>query len=121
MTTRPKKAAAPPLRHVRGWLQLPADAAGAVPAAGVVEVRDVSLQDAAAPLLASVRVQAESIVAGGRVPFVVEVPEVEAARSLNLRVQLEAGGQVFLSTQSLPVAARGEVSGLLAPLTRIDG
>lgn len=109
------------MRRIRGVVTIPADAPTTT-ARVVVEVRDVSYADGTAPVLASVAMEGIPVRPGGRIPFVLDAPEVLAATSLSLRchVDLVGDGTVavgdLLSTRSIPVLVSGGAGPLTVPV-----
>ncbi|WP_350247172.1 hypothetical protein RBB84_03540 [Rhodococcus sp. D-6] len=109
------------MRRVRGVVMIPTDAPTTT-ARVVVEVRDVSYADGTAPVLASVAIEGAPMWPGGRIPFVLDAPEVPAATALSLRchVDIVGDGTVavgdLLSTRSIPVPVTGDVGPLTAPV-----
>ena len=113
-----------PTRTLSGNAVLPPDVVPGAVGSVRVELRDVSQQDAPSLLLASVDLEGVALAPGATIPFELQAPAADAGRSLALRVQVDAhsqrgGRHVYLSTQSFPVPATGDVSGLEVNLTRI--
>ncbi|SUE13282.1 Uncharacterised protein [Rhodococcus gordoniae] len=109
------------MRRVRGVVTIPADAPTTT-ARVVVEVRDVSYADGAAPVLASVAIEDTPVRPGGRIPFVLDAPEVPATTALSLRCHLDIVGDGvvavgdLLSTRSIPVPVTGDAGPLTVPV-----
>jgi putative lipoprotein len=107
------------MRSIRGTIVLPADVMPRQAHQVAVEVRDVSVADAPSMVIAAYHLSDVIIKPGGRIPFEIEVPEVEATRALSLRVHvsLQEGQNVkagdLISTVSCPVPT----SGALPPVT----
>jgi uncharacterized lipoprotein YbaY len=110
------------MRRVRGTVIMPA-AAPSTTALMIVEVRDTSLADSPAPVVASLRLPATAVAPHEHRTFDLAAPEVPTRNRLSLRchVSLAGDGVVaagdLLSTQSIPVAAAGDVDHLTVPLT----
>lgn len=79
----------------------------------VVEVRDVSVADAPSAVVAAANLPAVNLEPGARLPFEVDVPEVDSTRSLSLRVHVNFQGAQsvkpgdLISTASYPIPANG--------------
>ncbi|UTT49893.1 MULTISPECIES: hypothetical protein [Rhodococcus] len=88
----------------------------------VVEVRDVSYADGTASVLASVAMEDIPVRPGGRISFVLDVPEVSAATALSLRCHVDLVGEGvvavgdLLSTRSIPVPVTGDAGPLTVPV-----
>ena len=110
------------MRRVRGTVVMPA-AAPSTTALMIVEVRDTSLADRPAPVIASVRLPDAEVAPHLHGAFELVVPEVPTRNRLSLRchVSLAGDGMVaagdLLSTESIPVTAVGDVDHLVVPLT----
>jgi len=109
------------VRRVHGVVTMPADAP-VTTALLVVEVRDVSLADGGAPVLASVAMAGTPVQPGGRARFELAAPEVPAAMALSLRCHLDLNGDGtvavgdLLSTRSIPVPTTGDAGPLTVPV-----
>lgn len=104
---------------------LPSDVQSVVAAALIVEVRDVSMADAASTVLVSRRLRRVKLRPGGRIPFTLDVPEAAPSASLSVRVHVDVDGDGrvsagdLLSTRSYPVAPTGPVGALQIAVVRI--
>jgi uncharacterized lipoprotein YbaY len=102
-------------RRIDGSVVLPSDAPTAV-ARVIVEVRDVTYADAPAPVVASVALPNVAVQPNRRIPFELEAPEATAGQQFSLQCYVDITGGAILaagdlvSTQSVPVPARGDVS-----------
>ncbi len=109
---------------VRGHVSLPPDSPRLRAARLLVEVRDVSRADAPSQVVGA-QVQADvPLSPGGRVPFAVEVPDLDPTSSYGLRVHVDLSGTGTLepgdliSTQASPVSA-DTTDELIAPVNRV--
>ncbi|WP_030192745.1 YbaY family lipoprotein [Streptomyces sp. NRRL S-87] len=109
---------------VQGFVALPPDAPAQVAARLLVEVRDVSLADAAS-IVVGAQVQTDvPLSPGGRIPFRVLLPDLDPAASYGLRVHVDMAGagtveaDDMINTRSVPVVP-GAGQELLAPVTRV--
>ncbi|THF87878.1 hypothetical protein E7T09_01195 [Deinococcus sp. KSM4-11] len=107
---------------LRGHLLLPAGPLPAQAARVRVELRDVGVQDAPAPLLAAAQWQNVDL-AGGRVAYrVPDVPDLTGRQvAVQVHVDLDGSGQItpgdLLTTRHVPVTdLRADVD---VPLTRV--
>jgi putative lipoprotein len=107
------------MRTIQGSIVLPPDAPKGRYGRLLVEVRDVSRLDAPSTVVAHTELDNVAIEPDGQVPFELEVPEVEAVRSLSLRVHASHDGSQriksgdLLTTSSYPIPT----SGTQAPMT----
>jgi len=85
---------------VHGELIIPADAVPGL-ASGVVELRDVALMDAPAPLVATLILDRIVVTPGGTIPFEITLPHGTAFRTLAVRAQIGAGGTSSLGSGDL--------------------
>ncbi|TWH63207.1 hypothetical protein L612_001000001590 [Rhodococcus rhodochrous J38] len=82
----------------------------------------MSYADGTAPVLASVAMEGTPVRPEGRIPFVLDAPEVPAATALSLRchVDIVDDGTVaigdLLSTRSIPVPVTGDAGPLTVPV-----
>jgi putative lipoprotein len=114
---------------VFGEVVLPADLPPGTPLSTVVvEVRDVSLADAPAPVVASTVIDDAPLEPGGRIPFELDIPEPEPGHDLGLRVHVDRTGSGtttkgdLLNTVAVHVAgplARPGSSPVVVPVTQI--
>ncbi|MEV0375648.1 YbaY family lipoprotein [Streptomyces sp. NPDC050636] len=109
---------------VSGVVSLPAEAPAAVAARVLVEVRNVSLADAPSVVVGA-QVQTDvPLRPGGRIPFSVDVPDLDPGDSYGLRVHVDLAGTGVLepgdliSTQSNPVPAE-PTDELVAPVSPV--
>ncbi|MET7620343.1 YbaY family lipoprotein [Streptomyces sp. NPDC005408] len=109
-------------RTVTGFVSLPPDAPTGPATRFLVEVRDVSRADAPSTVVGA-QVQSDiELAPGGRVPFTVEVPDLDPTASYGLRVHVDLSGTGtveagdLISTQATPVPAES-VKGMIAPVT----
>jgi uncharacterized lipoprotein YbaY len=112
-------------RRIAGTIVFPPDTQVAKAARVRIELRDISLQDTDSILLASVELTRQAVGPGVELPFEMKGPEVDAARSLAVRVQVDrsasrgAQAPLLLTTATWPVPARGEVSQLRISLQQL--
>ena len=110
------------MRRVRGTVVMPA-AAPSTTALMIVEVRDTSLADRPAPVVASLRLPDTVVAPHRRSPFELVAPEAPTRNRLSLRCHVSLAGDGIVavgdlvSTQSIPVAAVGDVDNLTVPVT----
>ncbi|UZJ33133.1 YbaY family lipoprotein [Streptomyces endophytica] len=109
---------------VRGLVALPADTPVTRAARVLVEVRDVSLADAPSTVVAA-QVQTDVPLAPhGRVPFRVDVPDLDPKGAYGLRVHVDVSGSGSLevgdliTTQATVVRPRSDEE-LMAPVTTV--
>ena len=109
-------------RLVRGVVVLPADApVGRAPMV-LIEARDVSELDAPSVVVGQLWLSDQALAPGTRIPFELEVPEVDAARTLSLRAHVcrDGSGTVsrgdLISVSHIPAPAIGDVDGVEVPL-----
>jgi putative lipoprotein len=107
---------------VTGFVALPPDTPAGTAASLLVEVRDVSLADAPSTVVGA-QVQTDvQLSPGGRVPFSVNVPELDPSASYGLRVHIDRSGNGTLesgdliSSQAVPVRTES-TEGLEAPVS----
>lgn len=107
------------MRTIRGSIILPPDAPRRTYGRLVIEARDVSEADAPSTVVARTRLDDVPVEPGGRIPFELEVPEIDPGRSLSLRAHAspDGGDSVrpgdLLTTASHPITP----SGPQAPVT----
>ncbi|MFF0204434.1 YbaY family lipoprotein [Streptomyces sp. NPDC005017] len=94
---------------VTGFVTLPSDTPTGTAASLLVEVRDVSVADAPSTIVGA-QVQTDVPLApGGRVPFRVNVSELDSSATYGLRVHVDRSGSGTLesgdliNTQAIPV------------------
>ncbi|MBT2510768.1 YbaY family lipoprotein [Streptomyces sp. ISL-98] len=109
-------------RSVTGFVSLPPNAPAGPAARVLVEVRDVSSADAPSTVVGE-QVQADiQLAPGGRVPFRVQVPDLDPTAVYGLRVHVDLSGSGILeagdliTTQATPVPAES-TDRLIAPVT----
>ncbi|WP_225823965.1 YbaY family lipoprotein [Streptomyces naphthomycinicus] len=107
---------------VTGFVHLPSDTPTGTAASLLVEVRDVSRADAPSTVVGA-QVQTDvRLTPGGRVPFSVDVPELDPSASYGLRVHVDRSGSGSLesgdliSTRAIPVRTQS-ADGLEAPVS----
>ncbi|WP_405577665.1 YbaY family lipoprotein [Streptomyces sp. NBC_01092] len=107
---------------VSGLVALPPDTPTGTAASVLVEVRDVSLADAPS-IVVGAQVQTDvPLTPGGRVPFSVDVPELDPAVTYGLRIHIDRSGSGtvesgdLLSTRAIPVRT-DSAEGLQAPVS----
>lgn len=108
-------------RTIEGFVQLPEGGTGSAEGDALVELRDVSAQDAPSQVIASVRLRKVSLAPGTRLPFQLRAAAASPAAALNLRVQVQAAGATYLTTQAYPVQPSGDVHGLVVALEKVSG
>ncbi|MFJ5552352.1 YbaY family lipoprotein [Streptomyces sp. NPDC093225] len=109
---------------VHGFVALPTDTPSQVAARLLVEVRDVSVADAPSTVVGA-QVQTDvALSPGGRLPFGVQVPDLDPTASYGLRVHVDLAGTGtvepgdMINTRSVPVVP-GSGQELLAPVARV--
>ncbi|MER7193786.1 YbaY family lipoprotein [Streptomyces flaveolus] len=109
---------------VKGFVSLPSDTPAGTAASLLVEVHDVSLADAPSTVVGA-QVQTDvRLSPGGRVPFRVNVPELDSSASYGLRVHIDRSGSGTLesgdliNTQAVPVRSES-AEGLEAPVSLV--
>lgn len=107
---------------VTGLVSLPADTPAGTAASVLVEVRDVSRADAPSVVVGA-QIQTDVRLApGARVPFRVDVPDLDPSASYGLRVHIDRSGSGtvesgdLLSMRAIPVR-RGSTDGLEASVS----
>ena len=109
------------MRRIRGEIVLPGDSPAAAAGLVLAEVRDVSLMDMPSTVVAEWRRSDVAVVPGGRIPFDLEVPEVQQGRSLSLRAHVSFDGSGvlrpgdLLTVTVIPVSPMGEVGSIEVP------
>lgn len=102
------------MRVVHGNIVLPSDALSLEARVVLIELRDVSILDAPSQVMATQRLEGVPLKPHARIPFSLEVPEVEAARALSLRVHVDVDGDGrvapgdLLTTAAYPVPTAGD-------------
>ncbi|MCX5327905.1 MULTISPECIES: YbaY family lipoprotein [unclassified Streptomyces] len=109
---------------VTGFVSLPSDTPAETAASLLVEVRDVSLADAPSTVVGA-QVQTDvPLSPGGRVPFRVNVPELDSSATYGLRVHVDRSGSGTLesgdliNTQAIQVRTES-IEGLEAPVNLV--
>jgi hypothetical protein len=112
-------------RVVRGFVVLPADAPiGRAPWV-LIEARDVSEMDVPSVVVGELRLPDQLLEPGARIPFELEVPDVDPSRTLALRAHVSRDGSGIvsrgdlLSVAHIPVPSTGDVDGVELPLRSI--
>jgi uncharacterized lipoprotein YbaY len=101
------------MRTITGAIVLPGDAPVVIAGQVIIEVLDISLADAPSQLIAEQLLSNVALQPGGRINFSIVAPEVDANRTLTLRVHisLDGSGQVksgdLLSTTIYPIPNTG--------------
>jgi uncharacterized lipoprotein YbaY len=120
-------------RSIEGLVQLPAGGTNDAWGEMLVELRDVSAQDAPSRVVASVRLPRVRLTPGAQLPFALQAPEGAAATTLNLRVQVKAtagttasapeasAGAMYLTTQAYRVRPTGDVRGVVVSVEKVAG
>ncbi|MEV6218017.1 hypothetical protein [Nocardia sp. NPDC051833] len=109
------------VRRISGFVVLPPECPRTT-ARIVVELRDVTYLDAAAPLVAEVVTTGVAIGPGVRWPFTVDAP---AGTGLGLACHVDLAGDGVLvtgdlvSVQAVPVPAQGAVSDMSIPVRTV--
>ncbi len=80
------------MRTIKGEIALPDNAPKAVAEMVLIEVRDVSVQDAPSVVIAQQELKKVKIAPNKKIDFKISVPEAEAHRSLSLRVHVSIDG-----------------------------
>ncbi|MFF5209602.1 hypothetical protein [Streptosporangium sp. NPDC000396] len=101
--------------RVRGSAVIPAEVPSGIAARMVIEVRDASLADVPAPLVARVVLRDVPLAPGGRLPYEITVPDVPGVLVLSVRVERGEGGDL-LTTRAVPVTGDRLV---VTPLTLV--
>lgn len=110
------------MRSVSGELVLPPNAPSAVAALVLIELRDVSIQDAPSRVVAEQRLSRVRIAPGKVIAFRLKVPEAPGPTSLSLRAHVSLYGSTavvagdLLTTASHPVPLAGDVESVRVPL-----
>jgi putative lipoprotein len=110
---------------VRGVAIAPPDAPVAVAASAVFEIRDVTRADAPSTVVGVHRQRDVPVAPGARLPFAIEVDEVDprAAYTVRVHVDLDGSGGVsagdLLTTRAYPALTRGAPVDIAIELTRV--
>jgi uncharacterized lipoprotein YbaY len=113
------------MRTITGEIVLPNEASTKRAGAILVEVRDVSLLDAPSTVVANQELRNIFLNPGGRIAFMVRVPEVPVTRTLSIRVHisLDGSGRLkpgdLLTTASYPVPSKGTPKSIEVPVSVI--
>ena len=113
------------MRTVEGSIVLPADIAPTTARTVLVEARDVSVMDAPSMVVAETRLSDVPVAPGERIPFRLDVPEVDATRTLSVRAHVSLDGTPAitrgdaLSVTHIPLPAVGPVDGLDVPVRTV--
>ncbi|MGW0314025.1 hypothetical protein [Streptomyces flavidovirens] len=109
---------------ISGVVSLPTEAPATVAARVLVEVRNVSLADAPSVVVGAQVLTDVPLTPGGRIPFSVDVPDLDPSDSYGLRVHVDLAGTGVLepgdliSTRSSPVPAENTAE-LIAPVSAV--
>ena len=112
------------MTRVTGDIVLPADAPAGKARVVRIEVRDVSALDAPSTVIASTDLRDVDVAPRARVPFAIDVPDVDPARHLNVRAHVDVAGTGrvstgdYLTTESVPVPRSGGFRPIVVPVTR---
>ena len=106
------------MRTVTGEIVLPEKTPAVKAGHVLIEVRDISLADVPSQLIAEKRLDNVILKPHGRINFSIPVPEVEANRSLTLRVHVSLDGSSRVTSGDLLTTAIYPISntGTPAPL-----
>lgn len=102
------------MRKLRGHILLPDNAPAAKAGMVLVELRDVSVADAPSKVVASQKRKQVPLKPGAKLPFELNVPDVDPSRSLSLRAHVSLAGEDrtasgdLLTTESYPVGPEQE-------------
>jgi putative lipoprotein len=113
------------MRTIKGEIVLPPNAPSVKAGRIIVEIRDVSLADAPSTVVAERQLDNVSLKPGGRIKFRIPVPEVNADRTLSVRVHVSLDGSGvtksgdLLSTAYHPVPSTGKPAPLEVPVSVI--
>ncbi|MGA7733331.1 MAG: YbaY family lipoprotein [Chloroflexia bacterium] len=113
------------MRTITGKIILPPNAPGVKAGQVLIEVRDVSMSDAPSKVIAEQTLENVRLKPGGKIKFKIPVPEVEANRTLSLRVHLSVhrGDRVqsgdLLTTTYIPVPNTGTSGPIEIPVVVI--
>ena len=114
-------------RRVAGTIVFPPDARAGRASRVLVELRDISVQDAPSRVLASCELKRQTVGPGLELPFEMSAPEAAPTHSLAVRVQVDmaatrgASGSapMLLTTAIWPVPARGDARDLRVTLEQL--
>lgn len=113
-------------RHVAGTIVFPSDTRAGRAARVLVELRDISMQDAPSRVLATCELRRQPVGPGLELPFEMSAPEAAPTHSLTVRVQVEmaatrgaAAPPMLLTTAIWPVPARGDAKDLRVTLEQL--
>jgi putative lipoprotein len=113
------------VRTVEGSIVLPADIAATTARSVLVEARDVSVMDAPSTVVAETRMTDVPVGPGERIPFRLDVPEVDPSRTLSVRAHVSLDGTPAITTGDalsvthIPLPAAGPVDRLDVPLRTV--
>ena len=113
------------MRSIAGEIVLPPDAAAGTASAVLVEVRDVTVADAASTVVTSATLRDVALGPGARVRFMLDLPAVDPRRRLNLRAHVDiigdgrVSGGDYLTTQAVAVPRAETAPPLIVPVTRV--
>jgi putative lipoprotein len=113
------------VRSIEGSIVLPADIAPATARSVLVEARDVSVMDAPSTVVAETRLSDVELAPGERIPFRLDVPEVDRSRTLSVRAHVSLDGTPAitpgdaLSVTHIPLPAAGPVDGVDVPVRTV--
>lgn len=110
------------MRRVRGDVVLPPDCERVTAGLVLVEVRDVSLQDAPSVVVAETHMDELPVGPGTRIPFELSVPDAEPGHTLSIRAHVSIDGEPAIShgdaisTVHLPIPGAGDVDTVEVPV-----
>lgn len=113
------------MRTIKGEVVLPENIPATKADQVLIEVRDVSLQDAPSKVVAEKRLENVTLKPNGHIKFKVSVPEVEANKTLSIRVHVsfDGSGSVksgdLLTTTHVAVPSEGTPASLEVPVAAI--
>jgi putative lipoprotein len=113
------------VRTVEGSIVLPADIPSTTARSVLVEARDVSVIDAPSTVVAETRLSDVPVAPGERIPFRLDVPDVDPSRTLSVRAHVSLDGTAAispgdaLSVTHIPLPAAGAVNGLDVPVRTV--
>jgi putative lipoprotein len=113
------------MRTITGEIILPEKTPAVNAGQVIIEVRDISLADVPSQLIAEKRLDNVALKPHGRINFSILVPEVEANRTLTLRVHisLDGSGRMksgdLLTTATYPIPNTGTPAPLEVPVVVI--
>lgn len=101
------------MRKIKGRIVLPPDSPSGRAGQVIIEIRDVSVADAASKVIAENRLKDVRLAPNGKIDFELPVPEAEANHTLSFRVHIDVDGSNIttggdlLTTAHIPVPNKG--------------